>query len=185
VLPHAAKVCFGFVPFHDGTFDAIERGRLDLLLNADDGYVPPRFATEIIFEDEFACVVASENRYSRALTLKQYLAASHIGIGILEGVQTIPEKRLAAVGAKRHCPIWIPYFTAAIRCVAGTDLIATVPRRIAEFESRNSALKILRPPEVLGKFSYLMAWHPRMNTDAAHVWLRSVIREAGKSLSYR
>lgn len=183
VLPVAGKVTFGFVPFHDETFEAIERGRLDLLLNADDGYVPPRFATEFIFEDEFACVVARESSYSRTLTLKQYLAASHIGVGILEGVQTIPEKRLAAVGGKRHCAIWVPYFTAAIRSVAGTNLIATVPRRIAEFESRNPALKILKPPEVLGKFKYLMAWHPRMNSDAAHVWLRTVIRQAGRSLS--
>jgi DNA-binding transcriptional LysR family regulator len=185
VLPEAGKVTFGFVPFHDETFDAIERGRLDLLLNADDGYVPARFASELLFEDEFACVAAKESSYSRALTLKQYLASSHIGVGILEGVQTIPEKRLASVGAKRRCAIWVPYFTAAIRSVAGTNLIATVPRRIAEFEARNPALKILKPPAVLGKFQYLMAWHPRMNSDAAHVWLRAVIRQAGRSLSSR
>jgi len=31
-------------------------------------------------------------------------------------------------------------------------------------------------------FSYLMAWHPRMNTDAAHLWLRRAIRETAKVL---
>ena len=53
---------------------------------------------------------------------------------------------------------------------------------IAGFVSSDPALKILRPPEVLGKFNYLMAWHPRMNTDAGHVWLRNIIREAAKAL---
>jgi DNA-binding transcriptional LysR family regulator len=183
VLPAGGKIFFDFLAFHDGTFEAMEKGRLDLLLNADDGYIPSRFATEIIFEDEFACVVARESSFSRALTLKQYLAASHIGIGILGGLQTIPEKRLAAVGANRHCPIRVPYFATAIRSVAGTELVATVPRRMAELEADNPDLKILKPPEVLGTFNYLMAWHPRMNTDAAHLWLRAVMREAGKSVS--
>lgn len=183
VLPAGGKVCFDFTGLHDGSFEAMERGRLDLLLNADDGYIPARFVIETIFEDEFACVAARESTYSRALTLKQYLAASHIGVGILGGLQTIPEKRLAAVGAKRHCAMRVPYFAAAIRSVAGTRLIATVPRRMAEFEAGNPSLKILKPPEVLGRFTYLMAWHPRMNTDAAHVWLRAVIREAGKAIS--
>jgi len=30
------------------------------------------------------------------------------------------------------------------------------------------AIKILNAPSVLGRFKYLMSWHPRMNTDAAH-----------------
>jgi DNA-binding transcriptional LysR family regulator len=96
---------------------------------------------------------------------------------------TLPDKRLAGIGAKRRCPIWVPYFTAAVRCVPGTHLLATVPTRIARFESNSGALRLLKPPDVLGRFSYLMAWHPRMNTDAAHLWLRRVIRETGKALS--
>src|ERR1700737_288235 len=120
------------------TFEGIDRGRLDLFLNAADGHVPSRFATETIFETEFACVVAKQSRYSRALTLKQYLAASHVGVGILGELPTIPDERLPTVGAKRRCQIWVPYFSAAIRCVPGTDLVATVPRGIAEFESGNA-----------------------------------------------
>jgi DNA-binding transcriptional LysR family regulator len=185
VLPVGGKIAFDFVALHDGTFAAMEKGRLDLLLNADDGHLPARFASETIFEDDFACVVAKESSFSRALTLKQYLAASHVGVGILGGLQTIPEKRLAAVGEKRHCPIWVPYFATAIRCVAGGNLIATVPRRMAELEARSLSLKILKPPEIFGKFKYLMAWHPRMNSDAAHLWLRATILEAGRSLARR
>jgi DNA-binding transcriptional LysR family regulator len=183
VLPGAAKVSFDFVSFGDQTFDAIEKGRLDLMLNADDGYLPSRFASEVVFEDGFACVAARETKYPRVLTLKQYLAAGHVGVGILGGQPTIPDKRLAGIGEKRRCPIWVPYFSAAVRCVPGTPFLATVPSRIAGFESNNPAIKILKPPEVLGRFNYLMAWHPRMNTDAAHLWLRRAIRETAKVLS--
>jgi DNA-binding transcriptional LysR family regulator len=79
--------------------------------------------------------------------------------------------------------MWVPYHTAAMRSVAGTNLIATVPRRMAELEASNPAIKILKAPAELGGFKYLMIWHPRMKTDAAHVWLRSIVREAGKQIS--
>jgi DNA-binding transcriptional LysR family regulator len=182
LLPAAGKVSIEFVPFGDPTFDAIEKGRLDLMLNADDGYLPPRFASEVIFDDSFSCVAAKESKYPAVLTLKQYLAADHVGVGIWGELQTLPDKRLAGIGAKRRCPIWVPYFTAAVRCVPGTHLLATVPSRIAGLESNNPSLRILKPPDVMGRLSYLMAWHPRMNTDAAHVWLRRAIRETGKAL---
>jgi len=161
----------------------MEKGRLDMVLVADDGYAPTHFAKEVIFEVDFVCVVAKQSRFSLALTLKQYLAAEHIGISILGGIQTIPEKRLAAIGAKRRCPLWVPYHTAAMRSLIGTNLIATVPRRMAEAEASNPAIRILKAPAVLGTFKYLMAWHPRMNTDAAHTWLRSTIRQAGERIS--
>jgi DNA-binding transcriptional LysR family regulator len=183
VLPAAAKVSIEFVPFGGPTFDAIEKGRLDLMLNADDGYLPPHFASEMIFDDSFSCVASKESKYPGVLTLKRYMAAQHVGVGIWGELQTLPDKRLAGIGEKRRCPIWVPYFTAAVRCVPGTHLLATVPSRIARLESTNLSLRILKPPEVLGRFNYLMAWHPRMNTDAAHIWLRRAIQETGKALS--
>ena len=90
-------------------------------------------------------MVAKESRYARRLTLKQYLDALHVGVGVLAGRQTVPEQRLA-LGHKRICAVEVPYFTAAIRCVAGTDLIATVPKRLAELERHDPAVKILQPP---------------------------------------
>ncbi len=111
------------------------------------------------------------------------MSAQHIGVTIFGGAQTIPESRLAAVGVKRHCPVWVSCFSNAIHAVEGTELIATVPKRIAIYEARNLALRILLPPKIMTGFSYLMAWHPRMNTDAAHMWLRRAIDEATKDMA--
>jgi DNA-binding transcriptional LysR family regulator len=59
--------------------------------------------------------------------------------------------------------------------VAGTSLIATMPKRMAMAYARNQELKIIKAPKPLDAFSYLMVWHPRMNSDAAHIWLRQII----------
>jgi DNA-binding transcriptional LysR family regulator len=182
VLPYAERMTCQFVALHDGTFEAMERGRLDLALNADDGHTPDRFHREAIYEDDFVCVVAKASRYSRKLTLKQYLAGLHVGVGVLTGRQSIPEQRLAALGKKRTCAVEVPFFAAAIRCVVGTNLIATVPKRLAELERHNPAIKSIAPPAEMQGFRYLMIWHPRLHTDAAHVWLRSMIAATGKKL---
>jgi hypothetical protein len=84
VLPVAGKVSFAFVSFGDQIFEAIDKGRLDLMPNADDGYLPSRFASEAIFEDGFTCVAARESKHLRLLKL-----ASHVGVGILGGQPTI------------------------------------------------------------------------------------------------
>jgi DNA-binding transcriptional LysR family regulator len=115
--------------------------------------------------------------------LRQYLAAGHVGIDILGGIQTIPERRLGAIGEKRRGPIVVANHTVAMRCTIGTNLVATVPRRVAESEAGNPALEILRAPPLFGTFKHLMAWHPRMNSDAGHVWLRSIIRGAGRQIT--
>jgi DNA-binding transcriptional LysR family regulator len=113
----------------------------------------------------------------------EYLAADHVAVDIIGGVQTHPDKPLAAIGEKRHCPLVTAQHTVAMRVAAMTDMIATVPRRMALFEAPRKVTKILEGPAALGSFKYVMIWHERMQTDAAHLWLRSTMRELGRRLS--
>jgi DNA-binding transcriptional LysR family regulator len=183
VLPAAEQVRFAFVAWHDDVFNDLAHGSLDLVLNADETYLPSSLQSEVIYEEEFVCVVSAEASYGRQVTLKQYLAAEHIGVAVQEGSQTIPEKRLTAHGYRRRTVLHVPYFGAAVRSVAGTRLIATVPKRFAAGEAHNPAIRILKPPAEMSGFKYLMIWHPRVSSDAAHCWLRSTISRIGASVS--
>ena len=120
---------------------------------------------------------------SFAGTLKQYLAADHVAVDIIGGVQTHPDRHLAAIGEKRRCPLVVAQHTVAIRVAAVTDMIATVPHRMALLEASRKTTKILEAPAAIGSFNYVMIWHERMQADSAHVWLRSTIRELGRRLS--
>jgi DNA-binding transcriptional LysR family regulator len=183
VLPRSTKVEFSFVPLHAGQYEALEKGRLDLVLDADHDTATVHLSKEVIFEADFVCVVSRKSKLARAITLRQYLAAEHVAIDIVGGVQTHPDRRLAAIGEKRHCRLVVAQHTVAMRVAAVTEMIATVPRRMAVLEASTRATKILEAPAALGSFKYVMIWHPRMQTDAAHVWLRSIIRKLGKQLS--
>jgi DNA-binding transcriptional LysR family regulator len=102
-------------------FEDLSHGRLDLALIGDEGHVPSPLLTEVIYEEELVCIVAADAPYQRQLTLKQYLAAEHIGVDVAEGSQLIPEKRLAAHGHRRRTVITLPYFVAATRCIPGPN----------------------------------------------------------------
>ena len=179
VLSKPTKVHFSFLPLHADQYEALEKGRLDLVLNADHD---TSLRKEVIFEVDFVCVVSRKSKFERAISLRQYLSAEHVAVDIIGGVQTHPDKHLAAIGQKRKCPLVVSQHTVAMRVAAVTDMIATVPRRMALLEAPKKLTKILEGPSVLGSFKYVMIWHDRMQSDAAHVWLRSTIRQLGSQL---
>jgi DNA-binding transcriptional LysR family regulator len=84
---------------------------------------------------------------------------------------------------KRRSAIRVPYLWAALRSVAGTEFMVTVPRRLGSALESDRSLRILKPPRELRPFKYLMVWHRRMNSDAAHTWLRQIVRKAGRAVS--
>ena len=180
VLSKPTKVSFDFVPLHAGVFEELGNGKLDLVFHADDGMAPAHFSKETFLEQDLVCVVSRRSRFTRGITLKQYLAAEHVGVHTIGGIQWPLEKRLAEIGGKRRCRFVVSHHTTAMRVAAATDLIATAPRTMAVVESSNKAMKILEAPPALGCLKVWMIWHPRMQTDAAHVWLRSTLRELRK-----
>jgi DNA-binding transcriptional LysR family regulator len=181
VLPSARKVFFEFVALRNSGFEDLTRGGVDLLLSTDDTYPPSQLQSEVIYKEELVCVVAAKSAYMRRLTIKQYLEAEHVGLSGVAGSRFTPEKLLGPKGHKRRVVIRVPYSAAAIRCVVGTTLIATLPKRFAAIEQHNQAIRILQPPVQLSGFKYFMIWHPRLNTDAAHVWLRTAIRQVART----
>src|SRR5947209_18124815 len=104
------QVHFEFWPWRSGISELVEHGQLDLILHIDDGLLPVHFHTERLYREDWVCAVARDSHFGDRLSLKHYLAASHIVVATYGGVQTIPDKQLAAVGAKRSSSIRVPYF---------------------------------------------------------------------------
>lgn len=100
VLSKPTKVGFDFVPFHDGVYEELDKGKLDLVFNTDDGTAPAHLSKEIFLEPDLVCVVSRRSRFRRAITLKQYLAAEHVAIHIIGGIPSPLEKRLAEMGKR-------------------------------------------------------------------------------------
>jgi DNA-binding transcriptional LysR family regulator len=184
VLPHLCRqyanggyqVQFEFLPWQSGITELIEHGQLDLVLRNDEGLLPSHFQLERLHKEDWICAVARESHFGDRLPLKQYLAASHIVVSPYEGVQTIPDKQLAAVGAIRSSCIRVPYFGVALQCLPGTELVLTLTSGMTQVIKNDRRLRLVEAPQELHPFHFLMAWHPRANTDPRHVWLREAMR---------
>jgi DNA-binding transcriptional LysR family regulator len=177
------QIQFEFVQWQSSILDLLEHGQLDLVLRIDDGLLPAHFQSEKLYREDFICVVARDSHFADRLSLKQYLAATHIAVSPLAGLQTIPDKRLAALGLKRRSCIRMPYFGVAPQCLAGTDLVLTLPSGMTSVVKGDRKLRLVKaPPELLG-FHFLMAWHPRLNSDPRHVWLREAMRSIAAGLN--
>jgi hypothetical protein len=92
-------------------------------------------------------------------------------------VQSIPDKQLAALGAKRRSCVCMSYFGAALSCLPGTDLVLTLTNGMRQMVERNSTLRLVKAPQELRPFHFLMVWHPRLTTDVRHTWLREAVRQ--------
>ncbi len=183
ILPRASKTRFEFVQWHKGLFDELTHGSVDLVFSASLVEVPPSLQSQTIYDEEFVCVVDANSPYKKALTITQYMKAEHVVVSIQNGIQVAPDKYLAAQGYKRQIALQVPYHEAAARCVAGTPLVATVPRRFVEGMVQTADIKVLKAPAEVGGFRYVMTWHPRLNTDAAHAWLRNTMQTIGESIT--
>jgi DNA-binding transcriptional LysR family regulator len=170
------QVHFEFWPWQGGIAELVERGQLDLVLHIDDGLLPSHFQSERLYKEDWICAVARDSCFGERLPLKQYLAASHLVVAPHAGVQTIPDKQLAAVGAKRSSCIRVPYFGVALQCLPGTELVLTLTSGMTSAIKNDRRLRLVKAPQELHGFNFLMAWHPRLNTDSRHLWLRKAMR---------
>jgi DNA-binding transcriptional LysR family regulator len=175
VLPQASGIRLSFVPWNEEALADLDRGRVDLVLSNDDVLVPAHLQSRIIYRELWACVVDRGSPLPERLTLKRYLEADHVVVSMLDGVQSIPDKRLAALGKARKSSIRMPYFGAALECIAGTKLVLTATSGVAGAARRRKDLRVIEaPPEITG-FGFQAVWHPRLETDRAQAWLREQI----------
>jgi DNA-binding transcriptional LysR family regulator len=66
----------------------------------------------------------------------------------------------------------VPYFGTALECIPQTNLVLTGTSSAARAAEMHSDLRVIEAPPELTGFSFQQVWHPRLNTDSAHRWLR-------------
>ena len=76
----------------------------------------------------------------------------------------------------------VPHFMLVPYIVAESDLIATVPARVAAYIEGKLPINVFPVPLDLSSFKVEMAWDERHHHDPAHKWLRTALFEIAKDL---
>ena len=156
--------------------EGLESGEADLAI----GYFPDLhragFFQQKLFDNPHVCIVrAGHPTIGPRLTLKSYLAASHAVVRP-DGREHVFEQFMQQRGLRRRVLVELSHFMSLLPVIESSDLIATVPRDLAEVCRRYADLRIVEPPIKAPVVAVHQFWHLRFHKDPANVWLRGVVR---------
>jgi DNA-binding transcriptional LysR family regulator len=193
LLPALAKILGAEAPkIHiqivssDGGFRRLETNEIDLALTNEIDvkvWTGMPIRTETLFREEFVCLVRTNHPASqKRLTVQRYLSEKHVGVAIAGGRQRLIVQVLDKLGKERNVKLTLPYFLPVAAIVENSDLVATLPKRIA-LRLVTPKTKIIAAPPEFGGFNYNQVWHSRDDSDVAHQWLRGVVRQAAAQIA--
>ncbi len=178
IQKEAPAVCVEMVPLIDSPAEALERGDVDFLIIPEVN-MSSLHPSETIFEDEYACVLWSENReVGKTITLAQYLSMGHVAVlfGKMRS-PTFDEAFLSRGGNTRKIEVVAMDFNQVPQLVIGTSRLATMHRRLARFYTSQLPLRIVDLPIALPPLVEKLQWHQYRDSDPGHRWFRGVLRE--------
>lgn len=158
----------------------LQSGDLDLLIGVFPT-APAGFRRQRLYSDSFVCALRRGHpmlRKSKSLTLEQFVQLPHAFITVTGSGRGAVDQALEKLGKQRRIALRVPQFLAAPRIVAQTDLILTLPRRLAAMMAEQEALVLIDPPLKLAEFQISQLWHERQQSDPRHRWLRDAMVRA-------
>jgi DNA-binding transcriptional LysR family regulator len=139
------------------------------------------FSATPVFEEKFVVVVRKQHPAARGkMSLDDYLALDHILVSFRGGFWGMVDKALKRRRLQRRVVASVPMFMTAMTTVAHSDLVATVPARLAAKYARPLGLKIFEAPLKVDPFAISLVRHARSASDPGLDWLASRIVQAGQ-----
>lgn len=177
VREEAPGVQLRFVRKLDKDSDGLRDGTVDLETGVVARAIGPEVRAQALFTDRYVGVVRGDHPLiHEAVTAAAYAAFGHV-IAWRQGLDLgLVDRSLLALGLKREVVTSVDGFAAALALARGSDLIATVPERHTA-GLRNGMHAFVLPLPV-DPFTISLLWHPRMDSDPAHRWLRECVRGA-------
>lgn len=168
------RLCFVQKPDKDSA--SLRDGTVDLETGVVGKTEGPEVRTQALFRERFIGVVRMGHPLSQGeITPERYAAGRHIYVS-RRGLDKGPiDEALSPLGLERTIVTIVGGFSAALALARATDLIASVPER--HTAKLRAGMHSFALPLATPEFTVSMLWHPRLDADLAHRWLRGLVRE--------
>lgn len=150
----------------EGVLSELDAHRLDIAV-LPIGLPPPRFASRLLFEEDFVVAMREGHPLAREPSLANYLAMRHMLVSAIGDGYGVVDAKLAEEGHARRVALTVPNFTMALIQLAESDLIATLPRHLVARHADRFGLVTCPVP---------LAWRP---DPVRAVASRSAMPDAG------
>lgn len=178
-----STVRFEFLPQVAMPHRQLERGEADLLI-IPTGFTSPDHPSEVLFEEEFVCVVWRDAAIAQGeLTFDRFVAAEHVTMQPAGGQAAAFEGWfLKRYGVTRRVAASTYSFVTLPAMIVGTEYVATVHARIAKRLLRAFPLEIRSTPMPFDHIEQAVQWHNLRRNDPGLVWLRGMLQEAARHM---
>jgi DNA-binding transcriptional LysR family regulator len=172
----APGVRLRFMPKPDRDSASLRDGTVDLETGVVGTMTGPEVRTQALFRDRFIGVVRKGHPLSKGkVTLARYAAGRHILVS-RRGLDRGPiDDALEPLGLAREIATTVGGFSSALALARASDLIASVPER--HTGALRSGMHSFPLPVSMPEVTVSLLWHPRLDADPAHRWLRGCVRE--------
>jgi DNA-binding transcriptional LysR family regulator len=190
VTAAAPHVRLHFAPKPDKDVRALREGLVDLEIGVL-GKSGPEVRLQTLFRDHFVCAVREGHPLLRGkITAGRYAACGHL-VASRRGHWSGPvDEALAALGLSRTVVAVVPSFRAALAVASVSDLVALVTGSFFDATQGHQArfgpalVRSFPLPVRTEPITVSQMWHPRLDADPAHRWLRGLVlatcREQGR-----
>lgn len=171
LLHFAAKLEKHAAPLREGAAD-LEIG----VLSAPEK-MGPEIRIQALFRDRFVGVMRKGHvlEAEREIAAARYASFGHV-VASRSGRASGPvDEALAALGLERRIAAVVPSFPAALAVARASDLIALLPASYLRNGQASADTHTFELPVSTAGITVSQMWHPRLDADAVHRWLRSIV----------
>lgn len=145
------------------------------------GDLPQEMVNRQLLTDRFVCVVRQGHPgVGKRFTLERFVRLAHLQVAPRGKPGGYLDDVLRERGLTRRVARAVPYFVTALQLASETDYVLTVSERIARRYESSLGLRVLEVPVELRPYALSLVWHPRVDADAGHRFLRDVFSRASR-----
>lgn len=157
--------------------DEMEAGKVDLAI----GLLPQLkagFFQRRLFRQRYVCLFRRGHSLDRnKISLAEFSEAEHVVVVSAGTGHGQVDEWLQRRGVQRRVRLTVPHFVAVGDILLATDMVATVPERLAQRMAGPFGLVYVAHPAPLPEMAINLFWHAKYHKDPANQWLRGLVFE--------
>jgi DNA-binding transcriptional LysR family regulator len=176
IAREAPGIRLRFLPKLDRNSTPLRDGTVDLETGVVGKMTSPEVRMIALFRDRFVGVVRKKHPLAGGrITPARYAAGRHV-VDSQHAIGEGPiDRALKPLRLTRETAAVVSGFSTALALARGSDLIASVPER--HTGNLREGMFSFPLPLPVAPITVSLLWHPRLDADQAHRWLRACVRE--------
>jgi DNA-binding transcriptional LysR family regulator len=156
---------------------AMEGGGIDLAIAAFDE-ISESLYQKRLFKQSYVTLYRRGHPFAGAQMSKDtYLQAQHLIVDSHESPYDKINLCLSEAGISMNAHYSVPHFSAVPSILSQTDLLVTVPEKLAQSAAQVFALESMKPKIKMPQLQTNIFWHKRFHQDPGNLWLRGLLAE--------